>query len=115
MTFVVFSSGNTQIIGIRDRHSQTLFLSPPIDVSTVDDPPFTKLQVGLFIAAYNDALNRARQLQAMEAIRWSLNVPFRYKLWIDRSPPLKLAEGLVLDARPTPNDEVRLFHRNTIC
>jgi len=63
----------------------------------------------LFIAAYNDALNRAVQLRAMEATGWLLNVPFRYKLWIDRSPPLNPVEGLILDTRPKPDDEVRYF------
>jgi len=110
-SYIIFSDGKTLIIGIRDRQSQTLFLSPLINIGTTDDPPFAKLQVGLFIVAYNNALNRATQLRTMEATEWVLNVPFRYKLWIDRSPPLKPIEGLILDERPKPDDEVRLLLR----
>jgi len=106
-TYIVFGAGNTEIIGIRDRLNQTLYISPVIQVDKSDNPPYARLHTALFIAAYNDALNRAKQLREMEASNWLLNVPSRYRLWLDRSPPMKTPSGLAVDERPKMDDEVR--------
>jgi hypothetical protein len=56
---MVIHAGNYEILGIRDRASQTLYVS---DVITVDACDYGKLHTGLFIAALRDANNRARRL-----------------------------------------------------
>ncbi|KAF9455551.1 hypothetical protein BDZ94DRAFT_662327 [Collybia nuda] len=60
VTFVVINSGNFEIIGIRNRKQQTLFLS---DVIKVDDCDYGRLHTGLYIAILRDALNRTLQLR----------------------------------------------------
>lgn len=61
-TFIIFHAGNYEYIGIRHRKAQTLYLSRMIDVSELKPPAYVKLQVGLYIAAYRDAVPRARML-----------------------------------------------------
>lgn len=65
-TIIVFHCGNFERIGIRHRESQTLFLSNLIDVVHCKDPAHGKLHTGLFIAAIEDGLDRARELREME-------------------------------------------------
>lgn len=66
-TIIVFHCGNFERIGIRHRESQTLFLSDVVDVVNGKDPAYGKLHTGLFIAAIEDAFDRAQQLQEIEA------------------------------------------------
>ncbi|KAJ3502354.1 hypothetical protein NLJ89_g8927 [Agrocybe chaxingu] len=61
-TFIVFSSGNNEIHGVRHRASQTLYLSSRIDIANARGPAYGKLHTGLMLAGYRDALNRAIQL-----------------------------------------------------
>ena len=49
-------------------------------------------------------------ISEMEASKWLLNVPSRYRLWLDRSPPMKTPSGLAVDERPKMDDEVRERH-----
>lgn len=61
-TFLIFHSGNVEYIGIRHRQSQTLYLSKMINVP--GKRGYCRLHVGLFIAAYQDALARTKLLHA---------------------------------------------------
>ncbi|KAJ6465214.1 hypothetical protein C8R47DRAFT_1155363 [Mycena vitilis] len=61
-TFIVFTNGVSERIGIRHRESQTLFLSDLISVSRCD-PPYGRIHIGLYITAYRDAVNRYLQIR----------------------------------------------------
>lgn len=57
-TVVVLNSGNYEYIGIRHRASQTLFLSDPIQPPSSHDPAYGKIEIGLYIWAFQDAMER---------------------------------------------------------
>ncbi|KAJ7173337.1 hypothetical protein C8R46DRAFT_113435 [Mycena filopes] len=60
-TVIVFHSGNFERIGIRDRATQTLYLSDLIEVPTCSEPGYGKLHIGLYITIFRDALDRLAQ------------------------------------------------------
>ncbi|KAF8334386.1 hypothetical protein F5887DRAFT_1256924 [Amanita rubescens] len=60
-TFLVLNSGNFEIIVVRDRGNRTLYLS---DLIVTADPGYFQIHVGLFIAAIQDAIDRATRLNA---------------------------------------------------
>lgn len=60
---MIIHSGVYEIIGVRCRATQTLYLSDLIEPSrTSTFPPYGQLQVGLFIAILQDAIDRADRL-----------------------------------------------------
>lgn len=61
-TFMVLHTGASEFIGMRHRESQTLYLGPRIWPHMCKKPSYTKLHVGLYIAAFRDAVARARRL-----------------------------------------------------
>jgi len=63
-TFLVLNSGNFEIIVVRDRGNRTLYLS---DLIVTADPGYFQIHVGLFIAAIQDAIDRAALLNASKA------------------------------------------------
>jgi hypothetical protein len=74
-TFIIFSAGNEEYIGIRDRESQTLYLSGVIKPSQQADPNYGKIHVGLCIVAYDDAVDRVQKLsEGKTPWRWDLNL-----------------------------------------
>ncbi|CAA7265526.1 unnamed protein product [Cyclocybe aegerita] len=83
VTYIVFSSGNEEYIGYRQRESQTLYLSALIIPSRATRPAHGKLHVGLYIAAFQDALDRARQMQILEEAQLS---PTASSLVLDKGP-----------------------------
>ncbi|KAG6887268.1 hypothetical protein C0992_013063 [Termitomyces sp. T32_za158] len=60
-TFLVINAGNVEIIGMRDRLTQTLYLS---DVFLVNDTvyPYFQLHTGLYVSAIRDAQDRAESI-----------------------------------------------------
>lgn len=64
-TFILFHCGKYDRIGVRHRATQTLYLSDLIDVNTCKDPAYGKLQVGLYVAAVRDAMERLSQIKAV--------------------------------------------------
>ncbi len=58
---MVLHSGNHEIIGIRHRRSQTLYISDVIEPHSCSNPGYGKIQVGLYIAAIKETIDRARQ------------------------------------------------------
>ncbi|KAG6877266.1 hypothetical protein C0992_010400 [Termitomyces sp. T32_za158] len=60
-TFLVINAGNVEIIGMRDRLTQTLYLS---DVFLVNDSryPYFQLHTGLYVSAIRDAQDRAESI-----------------------------------------------------
>ena len=63
-TILVLHSGNHEIIGIRHRKSQTLYISNVIEPHAAS-PAYGKIHVGLYIAALWDVMDRIQQdLQA---------------------------------------------------
>jgi ADP-heptose:LPS heptosyltransferase len=60
-TFIIFHCGDRERIGIRHRESQTLYLSGLIDTTACKDPTYGEIQVGLYLAIIQDALQRQKQ------------------------------------------------------
>jgi len=61
-SLVVLHSGNYEYICVRHRKSQTFYVSDIIDVETCKNPAYGELHIGLYIAAVQDAINRAKQI-----------------------------------------------------
>jgi hypothetical protein len=62
-TFLIFNSGTYEVIGIRDRATQTLYVTNVIK-TTSSECNYGKLQTGLFIAAIRDAKERSQKLRS---------------------------------------------------
>ncbi|KAJ3515652.1 hypothetical protein NLJ89_g1620 [Agrocybe chaxingu] len=78
-TIIVFNAGKYEIHGIRHRTRKTLYLSSVIEVETETNPAHGKLHTALYLAGYEDALDRACQLE--EISRASVNdQPLLFKL-----------------------------------
>ncbi|KAF8504381.1 hypothetical protein F5888DRAFT_1655232 [Russula emetica] len=60
-TIMVLHSGNHEIIGIRHRKTQTLYISRVIEPHCCSNPAYGKIQVGIYIAAIQETMDRARQ------------------------------------------------------
>jgi hypothetical protein len=58
---MVMHSGNHEIIGIRHRETQTLYISHVIEPHSCSNPAYGKIQVGMYIAAIQDIMDRAKQ------------------------------------------------------
>ncbi|KAG6826810.1 hypothetical protein H0H92_014344 [Tricholoma furcatifolium] len=66
---ILQQASNLEMIGIRDRRQQTLYIS---DVFTVRDCKYRKIHTGLYIAAYNDAKIRTQLLEKSTPKTWYL-------------------------------------------
>jgi hypothetical protein len=55
---------------VRHRLSQTLYVSDVIEPPTCKNPAYGKLQVGIYIAAIQDAINRKKQ-EPLQPPSWS--------------------------------------------
>ncbi|PPR00328.1 hypothetical protein CVT26_009743 [Gymnopilus dilepis] len=93
-TFMFIGTGNEDCIGLRLRESQTLFISSAIRPSDDDGPPWLKVCLGLYLYAFEDAVNRAEQL---ESASMSLFAQSTLRLRIDKEPylPNLLSSGLL--------------------
>ncbi|TFK62940.1 hypothetical protein BDN72DRAFT_964245 [Pluteus cervinus] len=60
-TFIIFSTGNQERIGIRHRQSQTLYLSELINVPTASQPAYGHVQAGLYLLILEDVMDRLHQ------------------------------------------------------
>ena len=60
-SIIVIHSGNHEFIGIRNRATQTFYISDPIVPHTCKEPSYGKLHVGIYIAAIRDYLDRKTQ------------------------------------------------------
>ena len=58
---MVLHSGNHEIIGIRHRKTQTLYISCIIEPHSCSNPAYGMLQVGIYIAALQDTIDREMQ------------------------------------------------------
>jgi hypothetical protein len=58
---MVMHSGNHEIIGIRHRETQTLYISHVIEPHSCSNPAYGKIQVGIYIAAIQETIDRAKQ------------------------------------------------------
>jgi hypothetical protein len=61
-TLICLHSGSFEYIGVRHRATQRLYLSDMITTHSCQNPGYGKLQVGVYIASLNDAIDRALQL-----------------------------------------------------
>jgi hypothetical protein len=59
---MVLNSGNWEVVCVRERRTQTLYVSDVFEPSTCKDPSYGKLHVGIGVAAIQDAMDRAKQL-----------------------------------------------------
>ena len=64
---MVLHSGNHEIIGVRHRETQTLFISHVIEPHRCSDPAYGKIHVGLYMAAIRETIDRERQKEAKRA------------------------------------------------
>lgn len=60
-TVIVLHSGNQELVCVRHRRSQTLYVSGVIEPSECSNPGYGKLHVGIYIAAIQDAMDRWQQ------------------------------------------------------
>ncbi|KAM6501510.1 hypothetical protein JOM56_004524 [Amanita muscaria] len=60
-TLIVLHSGNHEIVCVRHRGSQTLYVSNVIQPPACSNPGYGKLHVGIYIAAVQDAMNRWKE------------------------------------------------------
>uniref|UniRef100_A0A8H7Y944 Uncharacterized protein n=1 Tax=Psilocybe cubensis TaxID=181762 RepID=A0A8H7Y944_PSICU len=81
----IFSSGNEEFVAIRDRGKQTLYLSPMIKCTSNSSITHSKILVACILLGFNDALERARQLEAMSTVPGSEVSP-GYRINVDRLP-----------------------------
>ena len=61
---MIIGTGNEDCVGLRHRESQTLFLSLPIKSSNKENPVYIKVYLMLYIMAFQDAVDRAQQLES---------------------------------------------------
>jgi hypothetical protein len=66
-TLIILHCGNFERICVRHRKSQTLYVSELISVQHCENPSYFKLQVGLYIAAIQDSIDRAAKQSGIEA------------------------------------------------
>lgn len=90
---MVLHSGNHEIIGIRHRNSQTLYISHVIEPHSCSNPAYGKLQVGIYIAALQDAIDRA--MQGIEVIA----IPLPTSLWGTRMRNLMAIPAIIQAGR----------------
>lgn len=57
-TLLVLHAGNYEYICIRHRETQTLYISDILHIPFLKEPGYGKVQVGIYIAALDDALHR---------------------------------------------------------
>ncbi|KIM88062.1 hypothetical protein PILCRDRAFT_63060 [Piloderma croceum F 1598] len=60
-TIIILHSGNHELVCVRHRKSQTLYVSDLIEPPTCKDPGYGKLQVGIYLAAIQDMMDRTKQ------------------------------------------------------
>ncbi|KAF9505632.1 hypothetical protein BS47DRAFT_1489755 [Hydnum rufescens UP504] len=58
VSLFVIHSGNHELICLRHRHSQTLYVSNLIEPSVCKDPGYGQIQVGIYMAAIQDTIAR---------------------------------------------------------
>lgn len=90
VTYMVFNCGSHERIGIRDRTSQTLFLSGLIDTMHAN-PTYGRTQLGLILATIQDAIDR-RKLREEFDIKFDASLKRHAEMEFDideDAPPLK--------------------------
>src|SRR6266550_8198125 len=60
-TIIVLNSGNQELVCVRHRRSQTLYVSDAFEPSKCSNPGYGKLHVGIYVAAIQDMMDRWRQ------------------------------------------------------
>ena len=58
---MILHSGNHEIIGIRHRETQTLYISHLMEPHSCSSPAYGKIQVGIYIAAILETIDREMQ------------------------------------------------------
>jgi len=72
-TIIVLHSGNHELICLRHRGSQTLYVSDLIEPSDCTNPGYGKLHVGIYVAGIQDAIDRKKQQPRVQPPPGSLN------------------------------------------
>ena len=60
-TIIILHSGNHELVCVRHRETQILYVSDFIEPLTCKDPGYGKLQVGIYVAAIQDMMDRTKQ------------------------------------------------------
>ena len=59
-TIIVLHPGNYELVSLRHRGSQTLYVSDLLGPLTCTNPGYEKIQVGIYIAAIQDTVDRQK-------------------------------------------------------
>jgi hypothetical protein len=65
-TLIILHSGNFEYVCVRHRETQTLYISDLINIPYCANPGYGKLQIGIYIAAVQDAMQRAAQMSPVD-------------------------------------------------
>jgi hypothetical protein len=60
-TVIVLHSGNYELVCVRHRASNTLYVSDLIEPPTCEDPGYGNFHVGIYMAGIQDAMDRKKQ------------------------------------------------------
>ncbi|KAH9474860.1 hypothetical protein JR316_0013328 [Psilocybe cubensis] len=114
-TILILNAGNYEIIFIRNRARNTLFMS---DVFKVDDLLYRKTQISLHGLAFYDARDRSHQLEALETTPDPIFPPsYHLQIDFDPYPPVHpAAAGLsqAAEAQLTLEDVVYDFENKVV-
>lgn len=88
MSFIVFSCGRSERIGIRHRETQTLYLSDLIDPTCIKE--YGQMHLGLVLAAVKDQLDKTDmkaepKARSRKRARDSLTGPTQYNSMKDKA------------------------------
>jgi hypothetical protein len=76
---MVLHSGNHEIIGIRHRKTQTLYISDVIQPPFCSNPSYGKLQIGLYISAIKETIDRMKQDTKEQEMTREAPIPPRHE------------------------------------
>ena len=68
-TFIVFNSGNVEVVGYRSRKKRILYVSDPIQPPMQEDPGYCELHTALYIAGFLDTKSRYEKQTSQELSR----------------------------------------------
>ena len=61
MSIIVLHSGNYELVCLHHQASQTLYILDLIEPPACKNPGYGKLQVGIYVAAIQDAMDHQKQ------------------------------------------------------
>ena len=103
---MVLHSGSHEIIGLRHRESQTLYISHLIEPHRCSNSGYSKLQVGIYIAAIQETIDRARQDREAKK-KSARDLPADVSLRIEEADPDTHLDDHSPERPPRSNKRIR--------